>query len=427
MNEYAINDREPSISEIKALLAELQTNIVEYKNQRDSRYNISAVNREIAADSANNVLIDINDSSNYNCNQFCHGQNSKSWQNKLPYDWLGAQCLYSIQSGTQYGCDFVNSSQTPVPQPPPPQQRQTPPPPTQRLAPTATSQVESRTQRKYNQRKNREYFTGRCMCQRNDSFLFSSASTGDSILPPTPLYTFSTGENKLHHGTSCGNDQTATTISIQCLNDLWANAGCTTNYIPTNTANSVYKLPGYPQYTFPVKNGKIDTSDIPNMTLGFIKKDLPNIIAKNPNLCKANPSLDAMRDTILIKINRLNDLINKILPIAVDNKAQADSSVLKILNEFNQMNTEFNELVEDLKKPSELDANYEISRIKTASNFSKYLLFFILMLLVIGCLVYIFKNPEAGNLDMFILGLAIIIFVYYIYQYIMQKGRQTNM
>ena len=85
------------------------------------------------------------------------------------------------------------------------------------------------------------------------------------------------------------------------------------------------------------------------------------------------------------------------------------------------MNTEFVNLTAELNKPSELDGNYEVAQIKTTSSFMKKLLYFLLVIIVVGCLVMLKISPTEGKLDMFILGLGVIILVYYIYDYFQKR------
>ena len=70
-----------------------------------------------------------------------------------------------------------------------------------------------------------------------------------------------------------------------------------------------------------------------------------------------------------------------------------------------------------------LDENFELTKITTTSNFSYYMLYLIFTIFIVGCLIYVFKNPEDSNLDMFILSLSGMIFAYYVYDYYKKRKR----
>ena len=81
------------------------------------------------------------------------------------------------------------------------------------------------------------------------------------------------------------------------------------------------------------------------------------------------------------------------------------------------MNIAFTNLKAEKEKPNELDGSYEVAEIKTKSNFMKHLLYVLFGLILVGCLIFIHFFPTEGRLDMFILGLGVIVLVYYIYEY----------
>ena len=87
------------------------------------------------------------------------------------------------------------------------------------------------------------------------------------------------------------------------------------------------------------------------------------------------------------------------------------------MNKINSMNTAFTNLRAEKEKPNELDGNYEVAETKTKSNFMKHLLYVLFGLILAGFLIFIHFFPTEGRLDMFILGLGVIILVYYIYEY----------
>ena len=87
------------------------------------------------------------------------------------------------------------------------------------------------------------------------------------------------------------------------------------------------------------------------------------------------------------------------------------------MKKINDMNIAFTNLNTETLKPSELDGNYEVEQIKTKSNFMKHLFYIFFALILAGCLIFIHVAPSEGRLDMFILGLGVLILAYYIYDY----------
>ena len=185
--DYASNDREPSLTTIKTLIAELQEKIASYKAVYNSRYSIEVQNAVIA-NNANNVTV-MGNNGTVSCNRYCHGSGGSAWNNELPTDWLGAQCL-SAGANQDIGCDIA--------------------------------MVDPNS---YNQNLP-------CLCQRNDGFPYSSTPGGDAKVPAV-LYNFAKGENPAH-AISCSKDPKATAVSVKCLGELWQNAGCRKNP-PSNT------------------------------------------------------------------------------------------------------------------------------------------------------------------------------------------------
>ena len=134
--------------------------------------------------------------------------------------------------------------------------------------------------------------------------------------------------------------------------------------------------------------------------------------------------LTTKKNLIINNIENINNLIKKISPKINENKTKIDANANNLLTKFKSMKNTFNALETELAKPIDLTANYEMSKIKTSSTYGNYMLFFIFTVFIVGCLIYIYKKPEAGNLDMFILVLAIFILVYYIYEYYIEKIRK---
>ena len=117
-------------------------------------------------------------------------------------------------------------------------------------------------------------------------------------------------------------------------------------------------------------------------------------------------------------------MIKSTNPTVADNIKYKERNSPILLDQFMQLKSTFDELQEHLKEPILMDGNYEMTSIRVVSKYGNYVLYLLLTLFMIGSLFYIFKNPEVGNLDMFILALAVIIFVYYIYEYIQERKRK---
>ena len=126
---------------------------------------------------------------------------------------------------------------------------------------------------------------------------------------------------------------------------------------------------------------------------------------------------------ILFKINDINTMLKNIDPKKKDNITFKDQNKEALLAELNQLKRTFYKLKRELKKPVLLEGNYEVSKLKTDGIYSNFILFILIAIFVIGSLVFIVINPEVGNLDMFMLGLAILIIIYYMYEYYTMKKR----
>ena len=399
--DFAINDREPTVTLIRNKMTVLHEKIEAYKALVNTRYNVDYNSKMFNRDTSNNKWVYGNNGS-VTCSKYCHGKNGASWDNELPSNWLGAQCL-AAGKNKQFGCSQINVydiepenyEESPV------------------LGPNDIPNNTPTTVP--------EPIGGQlsCLCQRNDTFPFSSAADGDNRMPPGGLYNFNTGGNTVHQMT-CGNNLTVKKINKQCLQDLWANAGCKKPLEITNN-NGRYTLPGT-SYIFDLSNDIIDMTKT-NMTLGNLTSIIPDAISESKSDCGAIQPLSVFRDDILNDLSDLNTLIHNTDRSVADNiKAKERNSPI-LLAQFIELKKTFDELQEDLKEPILLDGNYEMTTLNVDSNYGRYLLFFLFTVFMIGSLIYIFKNPEVGNLDMFILVLAVIIFVYYIYEYIQDRKK----
>ena len=113
-----------------------------------------------------------------------------------------------------------------------------------------------------------------------------------------------------------------------------------------------------------------------------------------------------------------------IQPIQNDNVSYKNLSSAKLLTELNKLHSTFDNLKENLKKPILLEGNYEVSQLTSGANFSNYMLYFLCAIFVVVSLTFIYKNPEIGNLDIFMVVLAVGVLIYYIYDYYMMKQRK---
>jgi hypothetical protein len=366
--DFDINDREPTITTIKAKLREVNKKIIAYKSTLTLRYNLADNKSPVASNSANKAWVYGNNDS-VSCNRYCHGKSGRSWNFDLPANWLGAQCLAG-GGNKEVSCNVATPGK-PL----------------------------------------------RCLCKRNDSFPYSSAGSGDANVPPN-LYNFNTGESTSNKMT-CGKDSTVTTISTTCLNDLWSNAGCAVPLkIPTTGS---FKIPGT-SFDLNVSGNTVDMKNA-LINLGILQDSIPNAITENPSACGAPKPLSEMSAEIITELTEINSLLNGTAEDISHNIFSKDSNTPILLNQFNQLQTTFQHLQEELKKPIELDGNFEATTIQAKSMFGNYILYLFLTLFVLGSLIYIFKNPEVGNLDIFMLILAVVIFVYYLYEYYQNRQR----
>ena len=149
-------------------------------------------------------------------------------------------------------------------------------------------------------------------------------------------------------------------------------------------------------------------------------------------------NLTQLYNTILNKSNAMNSLVSTLPAKERNNHNSVDSIIGQIRIKLVELDNKKKELetVESIITPEErkaaeyteeeLTAQYDASVFKTESNFSKYILYLILLLFVAGCLFYIYVVPESGNLDMFILTLGLIIIGYYLYDYVKKKMRDNK-
>ena len=141
----------------------------------------------------------------------------------------------------------------------------------------------------------------------------------------------------------------------------------------------------------------------------------------------AKTALDMLNEEIKSKVIEINNIMKKIDPMELKNRERVSSNIEKLndmMEELNVKTAELHEQENQIKNEYDFQGNYEASLIKTNSTFYKNIMFVLLMIFAIGCLIFIYASPESGKIDMFILGLAIIIVGYYLYDYIVKKKRE---
>ncbi len=137
-----------------------------------------------------------------------------------------------------------------------------------------------------------------------------------------------------------------------------------------------------------------------------------------------NKNLSSLQTDINQLISDINTRIANIAPNSENNKAAMELNVAKLIAQNHAVlalyanNGPFKEAMND---PSKLEAEYEVAQVKITSNFNMYVFYLLFTIFIVVCLIYIYRNPESGNLDMFILVLAVIIFSYQIYDHYFRK------
>ena len=156
---------------------------------------------------------------------------------------------------------------------------------------------------------------------------------------------------------------------------------------------------------------------------GVSDKPVPDYTLITLNNITNQDKRNSLNDDILFKINDINTLLANIAPKMKDNLNFKDENKGVLLAQFKQLEMTFHQLNEKLKKPLVLEGNYEVSQIKTTGNYSNFILFVLFAIFMVVSLIFIVINPEIGNLDMFMLALALLIVIYYIYEYYTMKKR----
>jgi len=142
-------------------------------------------------------------------------------------------------------------------------------------------------------------------------------------------------------------------------------------------------------------------------------------LAENPLISRTSDEqtiMDRANQNLESDAQRIRDLILGLEPKRDGNYVEMENRAPLLLTQLNKMMKKY-ELAKNTVYADPLDGPHEVAQIKTDANFYAYVLSGICFVFVLGALMYIFKNPEVKNLDMFILVLAVIILAYYGYDY----------
>jgi len=220
------------------------------------------------------------------------------------------------------------------------------------------------------------------------------------------------GKIKSYNGKSCLSGETDDSITMKTCDDNDIKQRWNTSYTSLNEKREYIIYSG-------VTNDKCITNDT-----NAIK--LTNDCGSGINTSKwlIYPSdLPLLKEKINDLAREANELIKIIIPKGDGYKAAMDMNVTRLLTKNTELQQQHAKLLEKLKEPMKLDENFELSKLTTTSNFSYYMLYLIFTIFIVGCLIFVFKNPEESNLDMFILALAGMIFAYYVYDYYKKRKR----
>ena len=134
-------------------------------------------------------------------------------------------------------------------------------------------------------------------------------------------------------------------------------------------------------------------------------------------------TIDNMNSSIQLEAESIGNKIKEIKDIRTDNNASIDNRAPILRNQVKKMNSDYEAVKEIVYSREEsIIAQNELSEIKINSNYFTYVLYFFFTIFVVASLIYIHRNPEVQNLDMFILKLAIFVLLYYLYEYLITKA-----
>jgi hypothetical protein len=100
-----------------------------------------------------------------------------------------------------------------------------------------------------------------------------------------------------------------------------------------------------------------------------------------------------------------------------------NSLVEPLLAKLTEAQNAYEDLVEEIKIPNYFEASRESAHIKANASFNQYIWYLLFIIIFMIALFFILKNPESGNLDMYMLVFCGCIIGYYGYQYYVMKQR----
>ena len=139
-----------------------------------------------------------------------------------------------------------------------------------------------------------------------------------------------------------------------------------------------------------------------------------------------NNTVDYLEKTsknIYQQIKDIQTLIQNVSPKVVENNTLKELNVTTLLEKLAEAKTTYAALVKEAKIPQYYNDRSQEANIKANSNFNQYVLYLIFTILFLIGLIFVLKNPEAGNLDILMLILGLGILLYYGYEYYMMKQR----
>ena len=145
-----------------------------------------------------------------------------------------------------------------------------------------------------------------------------------------------------------------------------------------------------------------------------------------PTTVADNSDVNQMRLSIDSQIRNIQTLLKNVAPKMKDNISKKEELIEPLLTKLAEAQTTYAALVEEAKIPDYYRASQEAASVKATAGFNKYVWYLIFTVLFLIALGMVLKNPEAGNLDMGMLALGLAILVYYVYQYSDKWQRTKN-
>jgi hypothetical protein len=128
-------------------------------------------------------------------------------------------------------------------------------------------------------------------------------------------------------------------------------------------------------------------------------------------------------ENIYQQIKDIQTLIQNVSPKVVENNTLKDLNITALLAKLAHAQRTYADLLEEININESYIASNETENLKANSNFNKYVLYLIFTILFLVGLIFVLKNPEAGNLDILMLILGLGILLYYGYEYYVIKQR----